>query len=177
MEELANNIYEGLRRCSILTNKPEMLAEADQKRNEGTWVDAAIEMHLRENPQMLKWSALDFFVDSHQDAVAAETGLSGIDLDAEMQARWLDEVLMHGEVNARRRHAPLMACSKFCERRPCPKKKSRRDADPDLDLSTMPPAEMTIAQLRLELDRSAADSRSGSKPELIARLIHARQNE
>ena len=175
MEELAERIYQGLRHCSVLTNNPRLLEDVEQKCAAGTWTEAAVEMHVKENPHVLKWYASDFFDDTHRPTVAEETGLTGVDLDAEMQARWLDEVMMHGETLARRRHAPLIYCSKFCELRTPPVKKPKRAAA-DCDLSVMPPAEMTVAQLLVELNRLNADTRAAKKPTLIARLMHARQN-
>ncbi len=175
MEDLAEKIYQGIKHCSVLTNNPRLLEEADRQRAAGTWIDAAVEMHLKENPHVLKWYASDFYNDTHRPAIAAETGLTGLDLDAEMQARWLDEVIMHGETTARRLHAPLMQCSKFCELRTAPQKKQKRSAA-NCDLSVMPPAEMTVAQLLSELTRLQADTRSAKKPILIARLMFARQN-
>tara|TARA_B100001093_G_C26611008_1_gene920206 strand:- start:403 stop:960 length:558 start_codon:yes stop_codon:yes gene_type:complete len=178
MEELADKIYQGLKNCSRLTNNPQLLVAADQKRTLGTWIDSAVEMHIKENPHILKWHASDFYNDSHRDAIAEETGLTGIELDAEMQARWLDEVMMHGELNAGKLHAPLMICSKFREIKNSQARAGPRPKKPTTvrDLSAVAPAEMTVTELMSELTRIGADTRTERKPKLIARLLYARQN-
>ena len=173
--ELAEKIYQGIKRCAVITNNSRLLDEADKKRSEGTWIEYALDMHIDENPHILKWHASDFYVDTHRDIVSEETGLSGTELDAEMQARWLDEVIMHGEYNALKLHAPLMLCSKFRNLYTSPPKKPKRDVVAR-DLLVMSPAEMTVAQLLSELQRLNGDYRKTNKPTLIARLIYARQN-
>ena len=173
MEELADKIYQGLANCAEATQNFEALRKADAERAAGTWVDTAMDIHLRENPHIVKWYAQDFFEDTHRDSVAAQTGLTGTDLDVELQVRWLDEICLHGESQAREIHAPLMSCPKLVALRKPPTRKKRETAS--VDLSTVPPAEMTVAQLKSELTRIGGDTRAANKPVLIARLIYERQ--